>query len=117
VLLLKNEIRLNRKIMLDSTIELIRAGLKTDPTLSSEERTRLLVALRNHDKQTQSPQPISQDVAPKIIRRKQAAERLNSSLRFVDQLARQGILKKCVLPGRTRAVGILESSLSAVLAR
>lgn len=101
--------------MLASTIELIRAGLKTDPTLSSDERARLLVVIRNHDKQTQPPQPACQDVAPKIIRRKQAAERLNSSLRFVDQLARQGILKKCVLPGRTRAVGILESSLSAVL--
>src|ERR1039457_6487576 len=103
--------------MLDSTIELIRAGLKTDPTLSSVERTRLLVVLRNHGKQTQSPQQTCQDVTPKIIRRKQAAERLNSSLRFVDLLARQGILKKCVLPGRTRAVGIVESSLLAVLAK
>src|ERR1017187_9860378 len=103
--------------MLDSTIELIRAGLKTDPTLSSVERTRLLVTLRSHGKPMPSPQPASQDVAPKIIRRKQAAERLNSSLRFVDLLARQGVLKKCVLPGRTRAVGILESSLLAVLAR
>ncbi len=102
--------------MLDSTIELIRAGLKTDPTLSSEERAKLLGVLRNHDKQTQSPQTAVRDVTPKIIRRKQAAERLNSSLRFVDQLARQGILKKCVLPGWSRAVGILESSLSAVLA-
>ena len=55
--------------MLDSTIELIRAGLKTDPTLSSDERARLLVVIRNHDKQTQPPQPACQDVAPKIIRR------------------------------------------------
>jgi hypothetical protein len=99
--------------MLDSTIELIRAGLKTDPTLSIAERTRIVLVLRNHGKQTQQPQ-IQQDT-PKIIRRKQAAERLNSSLRFVDLLARQGVLKKCVLPGRKRAVGILESSLSAVL--
>ena len=103
--------------MLDSTIELIHAGLKTDPTLSSDERTRLLVVLRNHGKPIPSPQPTSQKVAPKIIRRKEAAERLNSSLRFVDLLARQGILKKCVLPGRTRAVGILESSLLVLLAK
>ena len=103
--------------MLDSTIELIRAGLKTDPTLSADERTRIVFQLRNHGKQTQSPQLMPQEVAPKVIRRKQAAERLNSSLRFVDLLARQGILKKCVLPGRTRAVGILESSLLAVMAK
>jgi hypothetical protein len=99
--------------MLDSTIELIRAGLKTDPTLSVAERTRLILILRNHGRQRQPPQ--TDRAEPKIIRRKQAAERLNSSLRFVDLLARQGVLKKCTLPGRRRAVGILESSLSAVL--
>lgn len=103
--------------MLDSTIELIRAGLKTDPTLSPEDRARLVALIRNHGKQTQVTPPTAQDPVPKVLRRKQAAERLNSSLRFVDLLARQGVLKKCVLPGRTRAVGILESSLSAVLAK
>ena len=104
--------------MLDSTIELIRAGLKTDPTLSTAERAQLLVVLRSHGKQLHPHQAEREPiVAPKIIRRKQAAERLNSSLRFVDLIARQGILKKCVLPGRKRAVGILESSLSAILAK
>jgi hypothetical protein len=101
--------------MLDSTIDLIRAGLKTDPTLSADERTRLLVMLRNHGRPSQAPPSTGQETAPKVIRRKQAAERLNSSLRFVDLLARQGILKKCVLPGRRRAVGILESSLMNAL--
>jgi hypothetical protein len=99
--------------MLESTLELIRAGLKTDPTLSSAERTRVLMILRNQGKQPRLAQ-IDHPV-PRIIRRKQAAERLNSSLRFVDLLARQGVLKKCVLPGRQRAAGILESSLLAVL--
>jgi hypothetical protein len=103
--------------MLDSTIELIRAGLKTDPTLSPEDRARLVALLRNQGKPAPVPPPAAPDPAPKVIRRRQAAERLNSSLRFVDLLARQGILKKCVLPGRTRAVGILESSLLAVLAK
>jgi len=103
--------------MLDSTIELIRAGLKTDPTLSSEERTRLVAMLRHQDKPMQPRPLVRQEVEPKVIRRKQAAERLNSSLRFIDLLAKQGILKKCVLPGRRRAVGILESSLSALLAK
>ena len=100
--------------MLDSTIELIRAGLKTDPTLSPSECTRLLSILRNHNRQTSSTQ--IKPEPPRVIRRKQAAERLNSSLRFVDLLTQQGILKKCTLPGRKRAVGILESSLLAVLA-
>ena len=103
--------------MLDSTIELIRAGLKTDPTLSSEERTRLVAMLRHHGRPAQPAPPVRQEFEPKVIRRKQAAERLNSSLRFIDLLAKQGVLKKCVLPGRIRAVGILESSLSALLAK
>ena len=55
--------------MLDSTIELIRAGLKTDPTLSIADRTRLVSILRNHGKQAQPPQIV--EAAPKIIRRKQ----------------------------------------------
>src|ERR1019366_10379077 len=54
--------------MLDSTIELIRAGLKTDPTLSSDERTRLLAILRNHGRQTPSPPPTCQEFAPKVRR-------------------------------------------------
>lgn len=115
MLLLKPATIKKERIMLDSTIELIRAGLKTDPTLSPDERTRILLVFRKHGNQVLSPQSPPQIVAPKVIRRKQAAERLNSSLRFVDLLARQGILKKCVLPGRIRAVGILESSLVGIL--
>jgi hypothetical protein len=103
--------------MLDSTIELIRAGLKTDPTLSSEERTRLVAMLRHHGKPMQPPPTVRQEVEPKVIQRKQAAERLNSSLRLIDLLAKQGVLKKCVLPGRRRAVGLLESNLSALMAK
>lgn len=77
-----------------------------------------ITVLRSHGKQRQ-PQQVEREpvVTPKIIRRKQAAEKLNSSLRFVDLIARQGILKKGVLPGWKRAVGILESSLSTVLAK
>ena len=35
--------------------------------------------------------------------------------RISTTVARQGVLKKCVLPGRKRAVGILESSLVPIL--
>jgi hypothetical protein len=41
--------------MLNSTIELIRAGFKTDPTLSPTECARLLVILRNHGRQALRP--------------------------------------------------------------
>lgn len=57
--------------MLNSTIELIRVGLKTDPTLSIADRSRLVLLLRNHGKQAQPSQTV--EAAPKIIRRKQAA--------------------------------------------
>jgi hypothetical protein len=73
--------------------------------------------LRHHGKPMQPPPTVRQEVEPKVIQRKQAAERLNSSLRLIDLLAKQGVLKKCVLPGRRRAVGLLESNLSALMAK
>jgi len=64
--------------MLDSTLELIRAGLKTDPTLSFAERTRLLMILRNHGRQTQLPEPIAK--CRELSGGSKPHERLNSSL-------------------------------------
>jgi hypothetical protein len=95
--------------MQDSTLKILVATLKADASVAPIERTRLLLILRSHGKQIQSLR-INNGV-PKIICRKQAAERLNVSLRSIDLLARQGVLKKCTLPGRQRAVGIFESSL------
>lgn len=102
--------------MLATTIELLRAGLKADPTITPAKRARLVAMLRNGDDESLKP-----DAAPVIrqrcIRRDEAARLLAVSLRTVDKLAASGILKKLKLPGRTRSCGFLESDVSALIAQ
>jgi hypothetical protein len=98
--------------MLPTTIDLIKAGLKSDPTLSAADRARLMGLLRNGG--AQSARPMRND-PPRILRRAEAASRLGCSLRTIDKLAKAGLLPKRRLPGRTRACGILESDLLAIV--
>src|SRR5271166_979426 len=100
--------------MLATTIELLKVGLKADPTISLEKRARLLAMLRNGD--DESPKP---DAAPvdrrRCIRRAEAAKLLAVTPRTMDKLAASGILKKLKLPGRTRSCGFLESDVLALI--
>jgi hypothetical protein len=99
--------------MLDNTVEIVKLGLKQDPTISPIERTRLLKLLRqaeNEDPKPETPLP------PKVLRRKEAAARLGRSLRFVDKLAACGTLRRITLPGRRRAIGFAEADITALIA-
>jgi hypothetical protein len=100
--------------MLVTTIELLKAGLKADPTVTPAKRARLLAILRNGDHESLKP-----DTAPvlrqRCIRRAEAARLLAVTLRTVDKLAATGILKKLKLPGRTRSCGFLESDVLALI--
>jgi len=98
--------------MLGTTIEIIRSGLKSDPTLTPHERARLLAALRQPAAQ-KSGRETSSD--PRLVRRAEVARRLSRSLRFVDKLASAGILAKHKLPGRLRASGFLASDVDALI--
>ena len=98
--------------MQHSTFEIIRTTLKSDPTITPSERTRLLDALQQGPDKPANPEP----VCPRILRRAEAAKRLGCSLRTVDNLCKEGALKKRSFPGRTRAAGILEADLNAVIA-
>ena len=101
------------KTMLATTIELIRSGLKTDPTLAPADRARLLALIRNG---ANPPEAVSNvEDAPRLISRAETARRLSRSLRLVDKLAAEGILKKRKLPGRVRAAGFLESDVAAFI--
>jgi hypothetical protein len=96
--------------MLPTTIDVFRAGLKSDPTISPAERARLLALVRN------GPTPANKaeaqpETGPRIIRRAEVARRLSVSLRTVDKLP----VAKFKLPGRTRAAGFLESDINALL--
>ena len=99
--------------MLQTTVEILRSGLKADPTISPIERTRLLKLLR-HGEDPQSAKPEA-PIAPKVLQRKEVAARLGRSLRFVDKLARAGTLRKVLLPGRQRAIGFAEADITALI--
>jgi hypothetical protein len=99
--------------MLATTIEIIRSGLRADPSLTPNDRTRILALLRNGTK----PQDDNHagPVRQRIIGRIRTAERIDRSLRFVDRLGQQGLLRRVTLPGRKRAIGFLESDVEALI--
>jgi hypothetical protein len=86
--------------------------LKADPTLTPQDRARLLATLR---------EPVAQKSAleistePRLVRRAEVARRLSRSLRFVDKIAASGLLTKRKLPGRVRASGFLASDVDALI--
>ncbi|HUA67240.1 MAG TPA: hypothetical protein VMA13_01720 [Candidatus Saccharimonadales bacterium] len=99
--------------MLATTIEIIRSGLKSDPSLSAADRARILAAIRNGPNTTKIDPATSSE--PRLVRRAEAARRLGCSLRLVDRLAKDGVLLKRRLPNRKRAAGFLESDLNALI--
>ena len=99
--------------MLATTLQIVKCGLQADPSLTPADRTRLMAVLRNGASAVK-PETSSERVA-RIIRRREAAERLSCSLRSIDKLAASGVLPKRKLPGRKRAAGILESDLNALI--
>jgi hypothetical protein len=98
--------------MLPTTIEIVRSGLKSDPTLTPQERARLLAAMREPAAQKSEP-VISAE--PRLVRRAEVARRLSCSLRTVDKLAATGVLAKRKLPGRLRASGFLASDVDGLI--
>ena len=96
--------------MLSTTQAVCKAALKADPTVTPPDRIRLLYFLRTggHLEQSHTSEP-------RLIRRAEVARRMGVSLRTVDNLARQGILKKRVLPGRQRSSGFLSCDVDTLL--
>ncbi len=106
--------------MLATTLDVIKAGLKSDPTVTPRDRTKILATLRSGPGTATinltEPHEASQQRIQRIVRRAEAARMYGCSLRLVDRLAAQGVLKKVRLPGRKRGAGFLESDLLAVMA-
>ncbi len=101
--------------MLGTTVEVIRAGLKSDPSVTPTQRGELLRLLREGPKPQPQPEPAKPARQPRIASRKEVAERLSVSLRLVDRLAKAGTLKRVRLPGRTRAIGFRAEDLDALI--
>jgi hypothetical protein len=101
------------EIMLQSTIEVLRSVLKSDPTVSPAERTMLLAQLRHGGKSAQA-EPVVKSEA-RLVRRAEAARRLACSMRTIDKLAATGALQRRKLPGRCRASGFLLSDVDTLV--
>ena len=54
------------------------------------------------------------DSMPRILRRPEVARLLGVSVKRIDQLALQGILKRVVLPGTNRCIGYSEDDIRRI---
>ncbi|MFA5168740.1 MAG: helix-turn-helix domain-containing protein [Candidatus Omnitrophota bacterium] len=94
--------------MKTTTLELIRSVLKSDETISADERGRIIRQLTAPGEAPKA-EPIS------VIKPAEAARRLQVSKQTVYRYTKMGILKCAVLPGKTRSNGIVLESLEAAM--
>src|SRR5579872_6144146 len=99
--------------MLATTLNIVRSAMDADPTVAPYERAQILADLKNCRKHSKAYSSARGE--PRLIRRAEVARRLSCSLRRVDQLAADGVLKKRKLPGRVRASGFLESDVATLI--
>ena len=90
--------------MQEHTRAAVEAILKSDSTVTPEERKRLLATA---EKQAALPD--------RVISRTEAAKRFNRCPRSLDNWVTRGLLKKWRLPGLSRATGFRESEILALL--
>lgn len=92
--------------MLATTRQALSAILQADPSISIEQRKAFL------ESALQPPNAAAR--IGRVIRREEAGRLLGVSPKRVDQLARAGILKRIVVPGTSRSIGISEASIRAI---
>ncbi len=98
--------------MLKSTVEALRAVLRTDETITARDRARLLTLIRQGP-DAAKPES-SGPSAPRLVRRGEGAARLGVSLRTFDKITRELGLKR-KWPGRVRSLGITEGDLNNLI--
>ena len=99
--------------MLETTVDLVRAALRADPTVTPAERNKRIALLRNGDATKEKAQPAEK--FPAIVRNAQAAQELSRSVRSIHYLCAQGLLKRAKIAGRKRAAGVTRESFTALL--
>jgi len=95
--------------MLATTLDIIRSGLKADPTVTPSDRTQLLTLLR-----TEKPS-IPKPTESRLLDRTEVAGRLHVSVRTIDRLSREGFLHRITFPGRKRAAGFREQEVISII--
>jgi len=94
--------------MNDISRELLKT-IERDGTLSADERGALQKLRRGEYLTASEP-------AARILRRREVAARLSCTMRTVDRWCAIGLLPRVKLPGFSRASGIPESAVAALIA-
>jgi len=100
--------------MFPTTIEAVKAVLKSDPGITPADRARIVASVRNHGKEVETIRTVA-SAEKRILVRADVARRFNRSLRFVDHLAKAGTLRRVKLPGRKRACGFLADEVERLM--
>src|SRR5262245_1966318 len=99
--------------MLATTLDVFKAALRSDPTVSPSERTQLLTLMRRGpDAPKCDPTQVS---GPQVLTPRATADMLSRSPRYVHRLAAEGVLKRVRLPNRKRGIGFLQSEVERLL--
>ncbi len=99
--------------MQETTLEAVRAIFRSDPSISPQTRGDLVAILRAGRDPRSTP---ADGEADRLIRRSEAARLLARSPRSVDHLAAAGVLRRVLLPGRSRSAGFRLSDVRALIA-
>ncbi len=90
------------------TEKLILTMLEIDPSITEEQKSRVLAILRGDEaKATPELRP--------LLSRRQVAEILNKTPQMIDYYVRKGLLEKVTFGDSSRASGITEASVRALL--
>jgi len=112
------------KTFLPTTLTALDSIIQADPSVDALERRIYGRALRTPPDRlalllkagaVNEADALRATAGPRLIRRAEAARRLGCSLRSVDKWARDGMLRKVGLPGRTRKAGFRESDVVALI--
>ena len=102
------------KLMLDTTLDVFKAALRSDPTVPPAQRAQLLALVRRG---TEAPKSVvAQLCGPRVLTPKATAEMLSRSRRYVHRLANEGVLRPVRLPNRKRGIGFLQSDVERLIA-
>jgi hypothetical protein len=102
--------------MQPTTLDAMRALLKTDPSLSPADRSQIVETIRSHGRpKEQAPKPTIEPRVARVLTRTEVGKRFGRSLRFVDKLAAQGVIHRVTMPGRVRACGFREDEVNRVM--
>lgn len=88
--------------------KLLHIAFEIDPSITEEQKSRVLAILRGEEARATS------ELRP-LLSRRQVAELLNKTPQAVDFYVRKGLLEKVTFGNSSRASGITEASVRALL--